>query len=60
MKHLLLTLYIPDEIKLIISTGILPSPSMQQLVIFDECEVKDTGYDVVIVSGSKKYLTKKD
>jgi hypothetical protein len=49
-----------EEIKLIISTGILPSLSMQQLAIFDECEVKDIGYEVVIVSGSKKYLTKKD
>lgn len=49
-----------ENIKLIISKGMLPSLGMQQLIIFDKCEAKDIGYDVVVVLGSKKYLTKKD
>jgi hypothetical protein len=37
----------------------LPSSS-GQLIIFNEDEAKQTGYDAVIISLSKKYLTKKD
>jgi len=38
--------------------GFLPLSS-EQLIIFNKDEVKETGYDVVIISGSKKYLTRK-
>jgi hypothetical protein len=39
--------------------GFLPSDS-SQLIIFNEDEVKKTGYDAVIISRSKKKLTKKE
>ncbi len=39
--------------------GFLPSDS-SQLIIFNEDEVKKTGYDAVIISQSKKYLTNKE
>lgn len=39
--------------------GLLPSSS-GQLIIFNEDEVKKTGYDAVIISLSKKYLTNKE
>lgn len=48
------------EAKQVLSTGVLPSIGMQQLVIFDGHERKSIGYDAAIISGSKKYLTKKD
>ena len=35
-------------------------PNFVQLFIFNEAEVKQTGYDAVIIIGSKKYLTKKE
>jgi len=37
--------------------GFLPSSSSGQLIVFDENEVKKTGYDAVIISSSKKYIT---
>lgn len=47
------------KIKLGLNIGIMPSQAMQQLLIFDGFEKKLTDYDAVIITGSKKYLTKK-
>ena len=49
-----------DRLKQFISqNGFLPSSS-GQLIIFNEEEVKQTGYDAVVISFSKKYLTNKE
>ncbi len=40
--------------------GFFPESGIGQLIIFNEDEVKKLRYDAVIISLSKKYLTKKD
>lgn len=40
--------------------GAIPSHLMQQLLVFSEAERKQIGYDAAIITGSKKYVTKKD
>lgn len=49
-----------SDIKQGINIGSMPSHAMRQLLFFDESERKNTGYDAAIITGSKKYLTKKD
>lgn len=49
-----------SEIKQGLNIGTMPSHAMRQLLIFDESEWKNTGYDAAIITGSKRYLTKKD
>jgi hypothetical protein len=45
--------------KRLIDMGFYPSPG-GQLIIFNEDEAKETGYDVVFIVYNKRYLTKKD
>lgn len=47
------------EIKRSIDIGSMASHAMRQLLIFDESDRKNTGYDAAIITGSKKKLTKK-
>ncbi|MCT1526050.1 hypothetical protein ACS126_03690 [Sphingobacterium lactis] len=49
-----------SEIKQGLNIGSMPSHAMRQLLILDESDRKNTGYDAAIITGSKKYLTKKD
>jgi hypothetical protein len=45
--------------KRLIHQGFYPSPG-GQIIIFNENEVKETGYDVVFIVYNKRYLTKKE
>lgn len=49
-----------EETKRILNMGSIPSHLMQQLLVFSEAERKQIGYDAAIITGSKKYITKKD
>ena len=49
-----------DEEKYFIHQKGYPPLGSGQLIIFNEDEVKQTGYDAVIISQSKKYLTNKE
>jgi hypothetical protein len=49
-----------DIHKRLINNGIYSSSGSGQLIIFNENEITETGYDAVIISLSKKYVTKKE
>ena len=48
------------QIKNIHKVGFVLNSGTGQLIIFNEDEVKKTGYDAVVISLSKKYLTNKE
>ncbi|MDM1046976.1 hypothetical protein [Sphingobacterium hotanense] len=49
-----------ESVKQSYGIGLFPSLATSQLLIFDEVERKNIGYDAVIITGSKKYITKKN
>ena len=49
-----------SDIKKGLKIGSIPNNSMRQILIFNDSERKSTGYDVAIITGSKKFLTNKD
>lgn len=49
-----------SEIKQGIDIGSMPSHTMRQLLLLNKPDRKNTGYDAAIITGSKKYLTRKD
>lgn len=48
-----------ESVKQAYGMGLFPSLATSQLLIFDEVERKSIGYDAVIITGSKKNITKK-
>lgn len=48
-----------ESVKQAYGMGLFPSLATSQLLIFDEVERKNIGYDAVIITGSKKNITKK-
>jgi len=49
-----------DRLKYFVSQKFFLPSSSDQLIIFDKNEIKNVGYDVAVIVGSKKYLTKKE
>ncbi|MDL2323359.1 hypothetical protein LJC52_05155 [Bacteroidales bacterium OttesenSCG-928-A17] len=50
-----------DRLKQFINKkGTFPEPGSEQLIILDEKEIEEFGYDAVIISLSKKHITNKE